>query len=132
MKLRFAIAGLVLLFSQSLRAAEKHYEPVTIVEVQQKTNTKVLYYVVNTPVTQDEPYYQVSVQVKDILYLGQYTPRHSADTLPEEWKAGASAEGRINGRHLALKRPEGGEIEFVIVKRKVVKAQNNPEPARNP
>jgi hypothetical protein len=130
MKLRLAIAGLALVLSQSLLAAEKNYQPVTIVDVQQKTNSRVLYYVVNTPITKDEPYYEVSVQLKDRLYVAQYTPRHSADTLPEEWKSGASAQARVDGRHLAIKRPEGGEIEFVIIKRKVVKAQNNPESAR--
>ncbi len=71
--------------SRLVCAAEKTYQTGKIVDIQQKKTTRVLYYQVNTPITKDEPYYEVSVQVKDTIYVGDYTPRHSADTLPDEW-----------------------------------------------
>jgi len=52
---------------------------------------RVLYYKIDTPVTKDEHYYEVSVQVQDTIYVGDYTPRHSADTLPAEWNVPQAA-----------------------------------------
>ncbi|MEY2411846.1 MAG: hypothetical protein QOD84_452 [Acidobacteriaceae bacterium] len=110
---------LVFLSVSSLLAAHKaeQYQTGKIVDVQQKTNSEVLYYLVNTPITRDTPYFEVTVQVKDFLYRAQYTPRHSADGLPEEWKPGAEVQVRLNKHDLFLKRSEGGEIQFAIEKR---------------
>jgi len=101
-----------------LYAAEKLYQTGKIVDIQQKTTTRVLYYQVNTPITKDEPYYEVSVQVKDTIYVGDYTPRHAADTLPEEWNVPqAEVRVRLEKHSMFLTRPVGSELQFVIVKR---------------
>lgn len=126
---RLSIIG-VLVFSMLLAApvfavekhtVEKRYEKGTITDVQEKTKTRVLYYVVNTPITKDEPYYEVSLQTKDTTYLARYTPRHAADTLDEDWQAGAQVDVRVEGRHLFLKRQSGTEMQFVILKHTAVK-----------
>ena len=102
-----------------VHAAEKLYDTGKIVDIQQKTTTRVLYYQVNTPITKDEPYYELSVQVKDTIYVGDFTPRHSADTLPEEWNAPeAEVRVRLEKHQMFLIRPNGTELQFVIVKRK--------------
>jgi hypothetical protein len=101
-----------------LYAAEKQYQTGKIVDIQQKTTTRVLYYQVNTPITKDEPYYEVSVQVNDTIYVGDYTPRHSADTLPEGWNVSqAEVRLRLEKRSMFLTRPVGSELQFVIMKR---------------
>jgi hypothetical protein len=101
-----------------LCAVEKQYQTGKIVDIQQKTNTRVLYYQVNTPITKDEPYFEVSVQLKDTIYVGDYTPRHSDDTLPEEWNLPqAGVRLRLEKHYMFLTRPTGGELEFVITKR---------------
>ena len=101
-----------------LYAAEKLYQTGKIVDIQQKTTTRVLYYQVNTPITKDEPYYEVSVQVKDTIYVGDYTPRHAADTLPEEWNVPQTeVRVRLEKHSMFLTRPVGSELQFVIVKR---------------
>src|SRR5271170_5448654 len=105
----------------NLHAAEKPFLTGKILDVQQKTTTRVLYYQVDTPITKDEPYYEVSVQVKDTLYLGRYVPRHAQDDLPEEWAAGAAVQARVEGRHLFVKRPSGNDVDFAIIKHTVVK-----------
>lgn len=129
MRRALAIAVVVLPLLGQLFAVEKPYQQATITDVQQKVNTRVLYYIVNTPITKDEPYFEVSVQLKDMLYVGRYTPRHADDTLPDEWQSGFVVEARIQGRHLFLKRPSGTEIQFVIVKQTIVKpGQTSPEP----
>jgi len=114
-----------------LPAAEKLYQTGNIVEVQQKTTTRVLYYQVNTPITKDDPYYEVSVRVKDTIYVGDYIPRHSADTLPEEWNVPqAEVRLRLEKHSMFLTRPVGTELQFVITKRiAVTPAQKILEPA---
>jgi hypothetical protein len=114
--------GLILLLAAlanpGLYAAEKPYQTGKIVDVQQKTNTRILYYQVNTPVTKDEPYYEVSVQVKDTIYVGDYAPRHAAETLPEEWAVPqAEVRLRLEKHYMFLTRPAGTELQFVITKR---------------
>ena len=111
----------ILLLAAGLAAVaqgiEKPYQTGKIVDVQRKVDTRVLYYLVNTPVTQDDPYYEVSVDLGSSVYRGVYKPRHEGETLPDEWKAGADIQVKVEGRHLYLKRPNGLEMEFAIAKR---------------
>ena len=99
------------------QAVERPYQTGKIVDVQRKVETRVLYYLVNTPVTQDDPHYEVTVQIGNTVYRGLYTPRHETDTLPEEWKPGVEVQAKIDGRHLYIKRPNELEVEFAIAKR---------------
>jgi hypothetical protein len=117
---------LAFLTQPTLYAVEKQYQTATVVEVQQKTNTRVLYYVVDTPITKDEPYYEVSVQLKDMVYLCRYVPRHAQDTLPVEWGSGATVAARVEGRHLFVKRPGGNDVDFVVAKRTAVRLAEKP------
>ncbi len=129
---RFLGSSFLVFFLISLLSAARkpeEYQSGKIMTVEQKTNSEVLYYLVNTPVTRDSPYFEVSIQVKDFLYRAQYTPRHSADGLPEDWKSGAEVQVRLNKHDLFVKRPEGGEIQFAIEKRSpatVASAPNGP------
>ncbi len=117
----FSVLLLTALWIPGSLAVEKLYQTGKIVDVQQKTNTRVLYYQVNTPITKDEPYFEVSVQIKDTIYVGDYTPRHSADTLPEEWNVPpVDVRLRLEKRSMFLTRPGGTELQFVIVKRTTV------------
>jgi hypothetical protein len=106
-------------------AAKKQYVDGIVVDVQQKATTRVLYYQVDTPITQDDPYYEISVRIRDTVYFGRYTPMHSRDTLPEDWTVGSAVQARIDGRHLVLKRPSGTEMSFAFTKRPVVKPEPN-------
>ena len=109
-------------------AAEKLYQTGTIVDIQQKTNTRILYYQVNTPITKDEPYYEASVRVKDTIYVGDYMPRHASETLPEDWTAPqAEVHLRLEKHYMFLTRPAGTELQFVITKRVAAAAQKIPD-----
>ncbi len=113
----FLLAVVVVLLLPCLYAVERSYQTATLVGVQQKHRSRVLYYIVNTPVTQEDPFYQVSVQLKSTIYEGEYTPRHAEESLPGNWKPGASIQARIEKHFMFLKRPDGSELQFVIVKR---------------
>jgi hypothetical protein len=101
-----------------LYAAEKQYQAGKIVDVQRKTTTRILYYQVDTPITKDEPFYEVSVKVKGTIYVGDYTPRRSTEALPEEWNVPqAEVRVRLEKHYMVLTRPTGTELQFVIIKR---------------
>jgi hypothetical protein len=121
---------LVAIAVPGLYAAEKPYQTGKIVNIQQKTMTRILYYQVDTPITKNEPYYEVSVLVKDTIYVGDYTPSHSTDTLPEEWNVPqAEVRLRLEKHYMFLTRPAGTELQFVITKRiAVATAQKTSEP----
>jgi hypothetical protein len=114
----------------NLSAAEKPFLTGKILDVQQKTTTRVLYYQVDTPITKDEPYYEVSVQVNNTIYVGDYTPRHASATLPDEWNVPQTeVRVRLDKHYMFLARPAGTEVQFVIVKRiAAAPAQNGSEP----
>ena len=97
MKHFWAVAALLVVVVSVpwLQAAEKQYGPGRIVDVEKKARERILYYLVNTPVTQDDPYYELSVQQGTWLYFAEYTPRHAADSLSEEWKPGAEVELKV-------------------------------------
>jgi|SRR5581483_33165 len=114
--MKWLIPIFVCVVVSSAIAAQKTYDTATIIDIQQKAHTRVLYYLVNTPVTQDDPYYEVSVQVKDAVFVGEYTPRHSDDTLPD-WKAGDKVQVRADKHHLYLKTPGGSDLDLALVKR---------------
>jgi hypothetical protein len=87
-----SVTLLVFLFSFShLFAAEKQFLTGRIITVEKKFHERVLYYLVNTPVTQDDPYYEVSLQLGDSVFLTEY----NSGTLP----TGCLRAGRITPKY---------------------------------
>src|ERR1700687_3393559 len=114
-----SVALLAFLFSFShLFAAETRYLPGRILTVEKKFHERVLYYLVNTPVTQDDPYYEVSLQLGDSVLLTEYTPRHAADELPDGWTDDAEVQMKVtDGHHVWVRQVGGTELQLVIVRR---------------
>jgi hypothetical protein len=119
------------LLTSGLFAAENPYVTGKIVDVQRKVHTKVLYYVVNTPITRDDPYFEIQIQINDKIYTGEYTPRHSADLLPEMWKPEANVQVRLEKHSMFLKRPNGEDFEFGITRHTAAPPETpQPTPSR--
>ena len=120
-----------LLASSHLYAAEKQYEPGRIVTVEKKFHERVLYYLVNTPITQDDPYYEITLQVDNIVLLTEFTPRHAADDLPDGWKGNAEVQMKVTDKHHVWVKQDGGmELQLLIVKRMPATTPSAaPEPA---
>ncbi len=133
MKRMLASAALLvfLLSSSHLYAAEKQYEPGRIVTVEKKFHERVLYYLVNTPITQDDPYYEITLQVDNIVLLTEFTPRHAADDLPDGWKDNAEVQMKVTDKHHVWVKQDGGmELQLLIVKRMPATTPSAaPEPA---
>jgi hypothetical protein len=107
---------LFLLTLPALNAVEKQFQTGKILGVEQKARTRVLYYLVNTPITRDEPCYELTIQLKDTVYVAEYTPRHSADTLPEDWRGGCEIQVKADKHHLFVKCPGETLADLVVVK----------------
>jgi hypothetical protein len=133
MKRILATAALlaVLLSFSNLYATEKQFEAGRIVTVEKKFHERVLYYLVNTPVTQDDPYYEVSLQVGNIMLLTEFTPRHAADDLPEGWIENAEVQMKITDKHhVSVRQADGIELQLLILKRTPATASaESPTPA---
>ncbi len=125
---RFVIQALVVLSSVIGLAATKTVLNGKIVLVEEKTTTRVLYYLVDTPVTTDDPYYEVTVNLGDTQYLGVYTPHHKSDLLPPEWIPGAAVQTRLEERHMILITPTGRDMDFAIEKRTPIKLEEKTQP----
>jgi hypothetical protein len=109
-------AMLVLWPGTASLAVESTYFPLTIVRAEQKTRDRVVYWVVNTPLYHEDPYFEVEVRTPDWQLVAERDPeRH--ETLPEYWKTGTLVDGRMERHHLFLRRANGTEMRFIITHR---------------
>ena len=104
-------------------AAQKSYSKGKFIEVEQKSHDKVTMYLVNTPVTTPVPYFEILLELGATNYRAEYTPRHSAEELPEAWRAGETVDARVEKRHLFLKRSDGTEVQWLITKKSPVNVE---------
>src|SRR5258708_26561337 len=113
------LVGLVLFLGGggSSFAVESGYLPVTIGREEQKARDRVVYWVVNTPLYHEDPYFEVTVRAAGVVVLGEREPRNAHEMLPEDWKPGAKVQGRVEKHHLFLRRPNGTERRFIITHR---------------
>jgi len=98
-------------------AVESNNFPLTIVRAEVKTRDRVVYWVANTPIYHEDPYFEVAVRAAGTVVVGEREPRNAHETLPEDWKARAVVQGRVDKHHLFLRRPNGTEVRFLITRR---------------
>jgi len=114
-----ALLALVLFLGPGARsfAVEGGYLALTIVRAEQKTRDRVVAYVVNTPIYQEDPYFEVAVRAGETVIVGEREPANRREMLPEYWKSGAAVQGRVDKHHLFLRRSNGTEVRFIITRR---------------
>jgi hypothetical protein len=89
MKRRLSLAILVLVgMTPLVHSATPAYRDGLITSVRKKAHERTLYYLVNTPVMTEDPYYEISVRINGNVYVGEYALRQSEDELPFDWKPG--------------------------------------------
>ena len=124
-----AVVGLAFgLLLPLIWAVEGPFETGKILDIERKTHSRVPYYLVNTPITEDNPYYEVTVQVKDKVYVGQYTPVHDKQALPADWQIDGTIQARLEKHYVFLKQAGEPEVQLVIVKH-MAAAASTPAPA---
>jgi hypothetical protein len=101
----------------TLQAAEKQFQPGRILTVEKKAHERILYYLVNTPVTKDDPYYELTLESGDTLYWTEFTPRHAADDLPDGWQEEAEVLIKVVDKHHVMVKQQGGTaIQLLLLK----------------
>jgi hypothetical protein len=98
---------------------------LTIVRAKQKTRDRVLLYLVDTPIYQEDPYFEVEVRAGGWVVVGERDPEHKWETLPIDWKPGAAVEGHIEKHGLYLRRPNGTYVRFIITSRSKAPAEQH-------
>lgn len=87
-----------------------------IQSVKKDVANKTLYYVVNTPVTEDVTTYTVTVHVNDKLFTGFYEQDKVQDAPPPEWTETTPVWVRIEDKSMWLRGATSGEIKLTVTK----------------
>ena len=98
-------------------AVEHPYNAGKILGIEQKAHSRVLYYLVNTPITADEPYYEVTIEIGGTIYATEYVPVHAHQTLPGDWQVNGVVRARVEKRDLFVEQSGKPEFRLAIVKR---------------
>jgi len=106
-------------------AVESGSLTLTIVRAEQKTRDRVLLYLADTPIYQEDPYLEVDVRAGGWVVVGERDPEHKWETLPIDWKPGAVVEGRMEKHRLYLRRPNGTYVRFIITSRRKAPAEQH-------
>ena len=123
MRRAWLVALLLLNLGSGLFAVQNGEMTMTIVRAEEKKRDRVVAWVNDTPIYQQDPYFEVAVRAGDQVLEGEYEPQSQWETLPVFWKPGVQVQGRVRGHSLFLKRPNGAEVRFVILKRTAASAQ---------
>ena len=123
MRRAWLVALILLNLGAGLFAVQNGEMTMTIVRAEEKKRDRVVAWVNDTPIYQQDPYFEVAVRAGDQVLEGEYEPQSQWETLPVFWKPGVQVQGRVRGHSLFLKRPNGTEIRFVILKRTAASAQ---------
>ncbi|MBA3915416.1 MAG: PEGA domain-containing protein [Acidobacteriales bacterium] len=106
-------------------AADSGWQPGRVVSVDKDVNTKTLYTIVNTPVTQDEITYRIAVHAGRTLLTGSYEPGKAQGEPPKEWVADFPVSVQVDGTEMYLRSSAGDQYKLHVDRRK-------PAPAMRP
>jgi len=118
MRRTWLVTLFLLVLGACAQAVESGEQPMTIVRAETKLRDRVVAWVNDTPIYQQDPYFDVVVQAGAKLLEAQHDSESAFEMLPVFWKPGVKVQGRIQGHSLYLKRPNGTEMRFVILKRR--------------
>jgi len=93
------ITAFLLLASAAYSVEKKGAQPGVILTVEHKTRSRVQYYIVNTPVTTEEPYLEMQVDSGGLVYTVEYEPRTAQEVLPDGCMPGEAVKVRVEGKH---------------------------------
>ena len=101
-----------------LVAATAEWQNGRIVDVRKSVNTKTLYWVVNTPITQDETTFTISVHLKNQILTGSYDLSKQYGPPPEDWVKDRAVKVQIDEDTMYLQAAGGSTYKLHINKRK--------------
>ncbi|HKY62787.1 MAG TPA: hypothetical protein VJR29_05140 [bacterium] len=132
------IVLLLLLASPALAKdkAPKEYQQGKLLNIEEKDTVQTTYVsqkqsdgrTVTTPVEDKQKHYFITVQLADMVYVGEYTPAFFGK--PGDWVIGDPISVRLDGNNMYLQKPNGKELKSKIRKR--IRAAEAPAAAANP
>ncbi len=126
--LRSVAWAVVLSLPGTMWAVEKAEQTGTVVTVERKINSRVLGYVVNSPIIREEPYYEIGLESEGFFFLGQYDPRTPEEELPDTWAVGKTLRMRVRGHRILLERAGRSEAELTLLKHKPLSPAGETKP----
>jgi hypothetical protein len=122
MKRTVMLLALTLSFSVlGSEAAEKTIasQPGVVVAMEKKSRSRTQYYVVNTPVGVEEPYYEAEIDSAGLVYTVEYEPKSANEVVPDGCMAGQAVKVRVDHRHLFVQCLDAdAEMRWEIQKKK--------------
>jgi hypothetical protein len=74
-----------------------------VLAVEKKSRSRTQYYIVNTPVGVEEPYFEAEIDSAGLVYTVEWDPKSSDDVVPDGCLAGQAVKVRVDHRHLFVK-----------------------------
>lgn len=103
-----------------MMAADAPWQYARIVDVSKSVNTKTKVWVVNTPITEDETTYTISVHLQDKILMGNFELTAEESPPPPEWTANYPVKVQVVADRLYLRAPTG-DMRLHIFRRKNAK-----------
>ena len=129
----FAVLLMVGVAATAAGAAEKvkASQPGVMLSVEKKSRSRTQYYVVNTPVGVEEPYFEAEIDSAGLVYTVEYEPRTRDEALPDGCLAGQAVKVRVDHRHLFVQCLDApAEMRWEIQK-KTRSAPDSESPKKN-
>ena len=117
---RFWSVVLFALTCMPVVAADSPWQYGRIFDVSKSVATKTKAWVVNTPITEDETSYTISVRVQDKIIVGSYDLAPEESPPPEEWTTNYPVKVQLVGDRIYVRAPTGN-LRLRIVRRKTAK-----------
>ena len=74
-----ALSGTVALAAEKVKTSQ----PGVMLSVEKKSRSRTQYYIVNTPVGVEEPYFEAEIDSSGFVYTAEYEPRTHDEVLPD-------------------------------------------------
>ena len=94
-----SLTALMLLAIAASGVDKKGVQSGVILTVEHKTLSRVQYYIVNTPVTTEDPYLEMEVDSGGFVYTAEYEPHSPQEVLPDGCMPGQAVKVRLEGKH---------------------------------
>jgi len=110
-----ALSGTVALAAEKVKTSQ----PGVMLSVEKKSRSRTQYYIVNTPVGVEEPYFEAEIDSSGFVYTAEYEPRTHDEVLPDGCTAGLAVKVRVDHRHLFVQCLDAPtEMKWEITKKK--------------
>ena len=115
------ILAISTIFAGGAGAAEKvkTSQPGVMLSVEKKTRSRTQYYIVNTPIGIEEPYFEAEIDSAGFVYTVEYEPKTAQEEISDGCLAGQAVKVRVDRRLLLVQCLDSTtEMRWQIQKKK--------------